>query len=109
MSDSFSMPKWDAVDEELFLHRVRPANWSNPAPRELYDLVIIGGGPAGLVAADTAIAMGHSVALIERNRLGGNSLNVGSIPSKAIIRAGRLCAAVRDAAELCEADTAALQ
>lgn len=109
MSDTFSMPKWEAFDEELFLRRVRPANWSNPAPREIYDLVIIGAGPAGLVAADAAIALGCSVALIERNRLGGNSLNVGSIPSKSIIRAGRLCAASREAAELGATDTAALQ
>lgn len=109
MTDNFSMPKWDALDEALFLDRVRPADWSNPAPRDLYDLVIIGGGPAGLVAVDLAIEMGCSAALIERNRLGGNSLNVGSIPSKSIIRAGRLCASVRDAAEFCTTDTAALQ
>ncbi len=109
MSDSFAMPKWEAFDEALFLERVRPDNWTNPTPLERYDLVIIGAGPAGLAAADAAIELGCSVALVERNRLGGNSLNVGSIPSKSIIRAGRLCAAVRDAAEFCTTDMAALQ
>ena len=43
-------------------------------------------GPAGLAAAESAARLGFSVALIERNRMGGNSLNVGSVPSKAIIR-----------------------
>ena len=109
MSDTFAMPKWDAFDEELFLQRVRPANWSNPYPRESYDLVVIGAGPAGLVAVEAAIELGCTVALVERNRLGGNSLNVGSIPSKSIIRAGRLCASVRDAAEFYTTDTATLQ
>lgn len=109
MIDSFAMPTWEAFDEALFLERVRPENWDNPAPRDVYDLVIIGAGPAGLVAADAAIELGRSVALIERGRLGGNSLNVGSIPSKAIIRAGRLCASVRDAVEFCTTDMATLQ
>lgn len=108
MSD-FAMPKWDAVDEELFLERVRPDNWINPKPREIYDLVIIGAGPAGLVAADRARDLGHSVALIERNRLGGNSQNVGSIPSKSIISAGRLSAAVRNAQKLSTTDMTAFQ
>jgi pyruvate/2-oxoglutarate dehydrogenase complex dihydrolipoamide dehydrogenase (E3) component len=109
MNDTFSMPKWESFDEELFLHRVRPSDWINPTPSEIYDLVVIGAGPAGLVAAEAAIALGRSVALIERNRIGGNSLNVGSIPSKSIIQAGRLCAAVRVAAEFCTTNTAALQ
>jgi pyruvate/2-oxoglutarate dehydrogenase complex dihydrolipoamide dehydrogenase (E3) component len=68
------------------------AAWGNPAPAGVYDLVIIGAGPAGLTAARAAAALGGRVALIERDRLGGGSLNVGSIPSKAILRTAQLYA-----------------
>jgi pyruvate/2-oxoglutarate dehydrogenase complex dihydrolipoamide dehydrogenase (E3) component len=59
-------------------------------------LVIVGGGPAGLAAAEVARRQGRNVALIERHRLGGNSLNSGSIPSKSIIRAARVLVSLRD-------------
>jgi pyruvate/2-oxoglutarate dehydrogenase complex dihydrolipoamide dehydrogenase (E3) component len=66
-------------------------------PRRLYDLVIIGAGPAGLVAARGAVALGARVALIERYRLGGDNLNYGCIPSKSLIRTARLYAEMRHA------------
>jgi len=78
------------------MRRVRPPEWQNPDPQTLYDLVIVGGGPAGLAAAEVARRQGRNVALIERHRLGGNSLNSGSIPSKSIIRAARVLVSVRD-------------
>ncbi len=84
-------------DEAVFLRRVRPDGWVNPAPREIYDLAIVGAGPAGLAAAECAARLGFSVALIERHRLGGNSLNVGSTPSKAMIRTAGAFEAMRDA------------
>jgi pyruvate/2-oxoglutarate dehydrogenase complex dihydrolipoamide dehydrogenase (E3) component len=84
-------------DEAAFLRRVRPLDWKNPLPRDTYDLAIIGAGPAGLAAADFAARLGFSVALIERNRLGGNSLNVGSAPSKAMIRTAHVYGGMRDA------------
>ncbi len=65
-----------------------------------YDLCIIGGGPAGISAARLAAFNGATVALFERDRLGGNSLNTGCIPSKSIIRTGRLYADIRDARAL---------
>jgi pyruvate/2-oxoglutarate dehydrogenase complex dihydrolipoamide dehydrogenase (E3) component len=68
-------------------------------PRSTYDLAIVGAGPAGLAAAESAARLGFSVALIERNRMGGNSLNVGSVPSKAIIRTARVFGTMRDAEE----------
>lgn len=82
--------------DDAFLRRVRPPEWKNPTPRNPYDLVIIGAGPAGLTAAELAAREGRRVALIERGRLGGNSLNSGSIPSKAIIQAARVLASLRD-------------
>lgn len=90
-------PKVPADDEETPLRAVRPEDWTNPAPRRMYDLAIVGAGPAGLTAAEAAARNGFSVALIERNRIGGNSLLVGSVPSKAIIRTARFCGTMRDA------------
>src|SRR5271166_6663947 len=87
-------------DEQIFLTRVRPEHWENPEPRNRYDLAIVGAGPAGLAAAESAARLGFSVALIERNRVGGNSLNVGSVPSKTIIATGRVYSAMREAEEL---------
>ena len=76
---------------------VRPQRWRNPRPRERYDLLVIGAGPAGLTAARQAVALGARVALVERHLLGGGSLNYGTIPSQALIRTSRLYAEMRDA------------
>jgi pyruvate/2-oxoglutarate dehydrogenase complex dihydrolipoamide dehydrogenase (E3) component len=76
---------------------VHPPAWRNPIPKDKYNLVIIGAGPAGLFAARAAAAMGAKVALIERSLLGGDSLNTGCVPSKAIIRTSRLYAEMRAA------------
>jgi pyruvate/2-oxoglutarate dehydrogenase complex dihydrolipoamide dehydrogenase (E3) component len=86
-------------DERTFLSRIRPEHWKNPEPRSGYDLAIVGAGPAGLAAAESAARLGFSVVLIERNRLGGNSLNAGSVPSKAIIRSAHVYGTMREAEE----------
>ncbi|MGE0446300.1 MAG: mercuric reductase [Vicinamibacterales bacterium] len=62
-----------------------------------YDLVVLGGGTAGLVSAIGAAGLGARVALIERDRLGGDCLNTGCVPSKALIRSARAAADVRRA------------
>jgi pyruvate/2-oxoglutarate dehydrogenase complex dihydrolipoamide dehydrogenase (E3) component len=86
----------DAYEDER-MENVRPAGWRNPKPAGRYNLVVVGGGPAGLVAASAAASMGAKVALVERALLGGGCLNVGCIPSKAIIRTSRLYAEMRNA------------
>ncbi len=68
---------------------VSPENWTNPAPKDKYDLVVIGAGTGGLVTSAIAAALGARVALIERHFMGGDCLNVGCVPSKALLRAGR--------------------
>lgn len=51
----------------------------------MYDLIVIGGGPAGYVGAIRAAQDGMSVALIEKDQLGGTCLNRGCIPTKALL------------------------
>jgi pyruvate/2-oxoglutarate dehydrogenase complex dihydrolipoamide dehydrogenase (E3) component len=74
---------------------VRPPGFQNPSPSSKYDLVVIGGGTAGLVCAAGAAGLGARVALIERDRLGGDCLNTGCVPSKAMLRSARVVAESR--------------
>jgi pyruvate/2-oxoglutarate dehydrogenase complex dihydrolipoamide dehydrogenase (E3) component len=62
-------------------------------------MVVLGAGPAGLVAAAGAAALGAKVALVERDLMGGDCLNVGCVPSKTLLRASRAAAEVRRARE----------
>jgi pyruvate/2-oxoglutarate dehydrogenase complex dihydrolipoamide dehydrogenase (E3) component len=57
---------------------------------EIFDLVVIGGGAGGLVTASGAVRLGAKVALIERERLGGECLWTGCVPSKALIRSAKI-------------------
>jgi len=81
----------------VLLESVHPADWMNPEPHPVYDLVVIGGGTAGLVSAVGAAGLGARVALVERHLLGGDCLNVGCVPSKALIRSARAAADARRA------------
>jgi pyruvate/2-oxoglutarate dehydrogenase complex dihydrolipoamide dehydrogenase (E3) component/uncharacterized membrane protein YdjX (TVP38/TMEM64 family) len=78
----------DAHNRALVAH-VHPSDWVNPRPGGRYNLVVIGGGTAGLVSAMGAAGLGARVALVERHLLGGDCLNYGCVPSKALIRAAR--------------------
>ena len=87
----------------LLLDRVAPRHWLNPRgateEEELYyDLVAIGAGAGGLVSSKQSARRGARSALIEKHMAGGDCLNVGCVPSKALIRCARAAAAVRDAA-----------
>lgn len=87
------------VHNRTLLAHVHPPAWQNPRPQGRYNLVVLGAGPAGLVAATGAAGLGARVALIERHWLGGDCLNTGCVPSKALLRAARAAAAVRDAGQ----------
>jgi pyruvate/2-oxoglutarate dehydrogenase complex dihydrolipoamide dehydrogenase (E3) component len=71
----------------------------NPSPKGVYNLVVIGAGAGGLVTSAGAAGLGARVALIESHLLGGDCLNVGCVPSKALIRCARAAAAVREAGQ----------
>src|SRR5690242_4299708 len=88
---------WDAHNQKLVAN-VHPADWKNPLPARRYNLVVIGAGTAGLVTAVGAAGLGAKVALIEKHLMGGDCLNVGCVPSKALIRACRAAAAIRESA-----------
>ena len=88
---------FDEYNQEL-LNRVHPPDWVNPEPADRYHLVVIGGGTAGLVSAAGSAGLGAKVAIIERRLYGGDCLNYGCVPSKALISAARAWKAAQEAA-----------
>lgn len=86
----------DRFNQELIAN-LHPSDWQNPQATGRYNLVVIGGGTAGLVTAAGAGLFGAKVALIEQHLLGGDCTNTGCVPSKAMIRSGRVAATVATA------------
>jgi pyruvate/2-oxoglutarate dehydrogenase complex dihydrolipoamide dehydrogenase (E3) component/uncharacterized membrane protein YdjX (TVP38/TMEM64 family) len=83
---------------DMFQARKNRKHW--PRPRRYdYNVVVIGGGSAGLVTAYIAAAVKAKVALVERHKLGGDCLNTGCVPSKALIKSARLLSQMRRASE----------
>ncbi len=68
-----------------------------PAGTPMWDLLVIGGGTAGIVAAKTAAGFGAGVLLVERDRTGGDCLWTGCVPSKALLAAAAAAADARRA------------
>ncbi len=89
----------DDIHNKKLIDNVHPGDWTNPETAGRYNLVVIGAGTAGLVAAAGAAGLGARVALVERHLMGGDCLNYGCVPSKGIISAGRAAASVRDAGQ----------
>ncbi|HLQ01271.1 MAG TPA: FAD-dependent oxidoreductase [Burkholderiales bacterium] len=83
---------------EAFKARRRLARWPKPAKFDR-NLVVIGAGSAGLVSAYIAAAVKAKVTLIEKDRMGGDCLNTGCVPSKALIKSARLIAQAKRARE----------
>lgn len=96
--DSVGVSPLDGHNVKL-LDCVHPKKWIDPEPKPKYNLVVIGAGAGGLVTSAGAAGVGAHVALIESHLLGGDCLNVGCVPSKALIRCAKAAAAVRDAAD----------
>lgn len=94
----FEIEPRDAHNTRL-LGLVHPPGYVPTTPAARYQLVVIGGGPAGLVAAAGAAGLGAKVALIERGLLGGDCLNYGCVPSKALLRSAKAAADARRAGE----------
>jgi len=97
MPDALVRP--DDEPNAALLAQVHPSGWRNPTPSGRYNLVVIGGGTAGLVSAAGGAGLGAKVALVERHLLGGDCLNVGCVPSKGVIRASRAWQDAREAHE----------
>jgi pyruvate/2-oxoglutarate dehydrogenase complex dihydrolipoamide dehydrogenase (E3) component len=97
--DPTSIPAVQPLDahNRRLLENVHPPAWSNPEPKDRYHLVVVGAGTAGLVTAAIGAALGAKVALVERELMGGDCLNVGCVPSKAVLAAARAWHAARDA------------
>jgi pyruvate/2-oxoglutarate dehydrogenase complex dihydrolipoamide dehydrogenase (E3) component len=97
--------EWNVQPEPMDEHNrrlvdnVHPSDWQNPTPDGTYNLVAIGAGTAGLISAIGTAGLGGKVALIERHLMGGDCLNVGCVPSKAMIAPAHLAAKMRHAAE----------
>jgi pyruvate/2-oxoglutarate dehydrogenase complex dihydrolipoamide dehydrogenase (E3) component/uncharacterized membrane protein YdjX (TVP38/TMEM64 family) len=70
-----------------------------------YDLIAIGAGAGGLVTSYIGAAVGAKVALVERHRMGGDCLNTGCVPSKALIHAGRVVHEARRVERFAETDS----
>jgi pyruvate/2-oxoglutarate dehydrogenase complex dihydrolipoamide dehydrogenase (E3) component len=89
----------DDEHNRILRGNVHPVAWVNPEPATRYNLVVLGAGTAGLVTAAGAAGLGAKVALVESTFLGGDCLNVGCVPSKALIRASRAAHEIRSGGE----------
>jgi dihydrolipoamide dehydrogenase len=82
---------------------------------DTYDVIVIGSGPGGYVAAIRAAQLGKKVAVVERDKVGGRCLNYACIPAKAVLRSADLLSEIRDGEEFglkvgsVEVDYAAIQ
>jgi uncharacterized membrane protein YdjX (TVP38/TMEM64 family) len=92
----FPLAAKKAID--LFKARKVYAKWPRPRKTD-YNMVVIGAGSAGLVSAYIAAAVKAKVALVERDRMGGDCLNTGCVPSKALIRSARLMSQIGKASD----------
>ncbi|WP_429068895.1 FAD-dependent oxidoreductase [Aeromonas dhakensis] len=86
------------LQRRLALHRLH-APYRKPTHYD-YNLLVIGAGAGGLVTSYIAAAVKARVALIEKHKMGGDCLNSGCVPSKALIRSARFAAEQRRASEL---------
>ncbi len=89
----------DDPHDRVVIENCHPPQYVNPTPSGKYNLIAIGAGAAGLVSSGGAGGLGAKAALIERALTGGDCLNTGCVPSKAVIRAARAAYDLRRAQE----------
>mmetsp|Transcript_25033 Transcript_25033/g.51178 ORF Transcript_25033/g.51178 Transcript_25033/m.51178 type:complete len:668 (+) Transcript_25033:59-2062(+) len=96
-----SLNLWPLDDANtILLNEVAPRNYVNPSdPLPLYDLVAIGAGAGGLVSAKQSARRGAKSAMISDHLAGGDCLNVGCVPSKALIKCARAASGARKLSE----------
>jgi pyruvate/2-oxoglutarate dehydrogenase complex dihydrolipoamide dehydrogenase (E3) component len=92
------------LDEEnaKLLDEVHPKSWPNVDKDTVYDLIAIGAGAGGLVSSRQTARRGGKSAMISAQLAGGDCLNIGCVPSKALIRSARMIREVRKAQSLPE-------
>jgi pyruvate/2-oxoglutarate dehydrogenase complex dihydrolipoamide dehydrogenase (E3) component/uncharacterized membrane protein YdjX (TVP38/TMEM64 family) len=84
------------------------AKWAHLKPRRFdYNMVVIGAGSAGLVSAYIAAATKARVALVEKHKMGGDCLNTGCVPSKALLRSAKLLSHIARSKEVGIAEASA--
>ncbi|TVP52209.1 MAG: pyridine nucleotide-disulfide oxidoreductase [Halomonas sp.] len=88
---------WIARRIVLLIQRRKAYQGFNRPQRFDFDIIVIGGGSAGLVTSYIASAVKAKVALVEKHKMGGDCLNTGCVPSKALIRAARAAHEIRTA------------
>ncbi len=87
-------------DDSRLIAHTHPPDWPLPTGVGRYNLVVLGGGPAGLVAAFGAAGLGARVAIVEKGLLGGDCLVSGCVPSKALLSAAHAAQTAREAGPL---------
>eukprot|EP00571_Detonula_confervacea_P015868 CAMPEP_0172301046 /NCGR_PEP_ID=MMETSP1058-20130122/3016_1 /TAXON_ID=83371 /ORGANISM="Detonula confervacea, Strain CCMP 353" /LENGTH=572 /DNA_ID=CAMNT_0013011035 /DNA_START=60 /DNA_END=1778 /DNA_ORIENTATION=+ len=96
LAKSLSIWPLDENNVEL-LNEVRHRNYVNPTPLNMYDLVVIGAGAGGLVSSRQAARRGAKSCMVSAELAGGDCLNSGCVPSKALLRCAKLIREARKA------------
>ena len=84
-----------SLHNQVLVEHVHPLDYVNPSSDMDYDLVVIGAGVSGLLSVIIGAWLGKSCALIERHGMGGDCLNTGCVPSKALIACARAAHSVK--------------
>ncbi|MEP3477764.1 MAG: mercuric reductase [Fuerstiella sp.] len=98
MTDPNVLPPADEHNRKL-RDNVHPANWPTQPSDQVYDMISIGAGTAGLVSSGGAAMLGARSALIERHMMGGDCLVTGCVPSKTLIKSAHVAHQARNASE----------
>ena len=78
---------------------MRPIRWEDPEPEPIYNMVCIGAGAGGIITAIGVAGVGGKSAICEKNMMGGDCLNTGCVPSKALIKAAKIAHSARIASK----------